>query len=218
MHHKNPKRIQDWMKDLYTNQYVGRIYSNTFIENTKPAIYFLTKKSRALLKDKEGYDTYVLNRVYKTFSKAHVDHCMFIADIHFTLLSQLGKNESLQFFTKVDLVGYNHFPHPLPDAYFAIKDKDKTRRYFLKVIEEKLPRKVLPFEIKPYIEYEKKTWSDNTNGLPLPAFLIVAPNEPRKRIIYQLISDAIPDGTFFVTTKDNIKYGGLTPGVWQGVK
>ena len=41
LNHKDPKRINAWLKDLVDKGYLGRIYSHKLLENTKPAIYYL---------------------------------------------------------------------------------------------------------------------------------------------------------------------------------
>src|SRR5260221_10807723 len=57
LNHKNPKRIQQWLKDLKDKGYIQRQeYKNTFENHTKPAVYYLTLKARKRLKTEKGYD------------------------------------------------------------------------------------------------------------------------------------------------------------------
>lgn len=44
MHHKDYKRINAWLKELTEENFLGRIYSKRLLENTKPAIYYLSGK------------------------------------------------------------------------------------------------------------------------------------------------------------------------------
>ena len=40
--HKDSKRVNVWLKDLVEKNYLGRIYSRKLLENTKPAVYYLS--------------------------------------------------------------------------------------------------------------------------------------------------------------------------------
>src|SRR5258708_39847145 len=42
--YKDPKSVNVLLKELVKHNYLGRIYSNKLLENTKPAIYFLANE------------------------------------------------------------------------------------------------------------------------------------------------------------------------------
>jgi len=57
MRHKNYKTINEWLKDLREKQYVTWIYSDHFLERTKPAIYYLNSNGNRYLKTLEYEDS-----------------------------------------------------------------------------------------------------------------------------------------------------------------
>ena len=66
LNHKDPRRINTWLKDLTGKTIIGRHYSTKLKENTKPAIYYLMTKSKSLLIDQNGVDNkLLLKRIYR---------------------------------------------------------------------------------------------------------------------------------------------------------
>jgi hypothetical protein len=222
LNHKNPQRIQSWLKQLYDNNYLGRIYTKTFSENTKPAIYYLTPKARTILKNQKRCELYVLNLIYreKGRSENFINQCLFIGDLHLFFHSQNDPKDELKFFTRNQLIGYDYFPQPLPDAYMAIKNPKSIKRYFIVLLDEKAPRYALRNRIKKYIEYgdyESSQWAENTNNAPFPSFLVICPNEPIKRNINKFITGEYPSKSFYLTTRDAIKNYDKNNDIWQKV-
>ena len=217
LNHKHPQRVQVWLKSLHEESFIGRIYSNTFTENTKPAVYHLTPKGRKILKKKEGIDITILERVYreKNRSERLRQHCLLLADIYLDLLV-LNKN-SLHFFTKVDIVNYSNFPQPLPDAYIVIKDN----RYFLEIIDEGIPRFAIRSMINKYIQHEQDgLWEENTDK-PFPQVLIVSSNHKTKdwlkRYLKKKVDDEKLEISFFLALKDDIQKRGIRSDTWVGI-
>ena len=125
LNHKDPRRIKSWLKDLVDKKVLGRKYSRKLGENIKPAIYFLSTKSKRILEVKKGIEEKLLDRVYreKTRSQKFINHNLFLTDVYFYLNSLAKQNKSkLHFYTKTDLINHNYLPLPLPDAYIAIKE------------------------------------------------------------------------------------------------
>lgn len=223
LHHKDPKRINTWLKDLTDKNIIGRKYSRKLKENTKPAIYHLATKSRRILLERNDANEKLLKRVYreKTRSQRLIDHCLLVADIHFLLLSKLRKNEKLHFFTQTDLVNHYYLPYKRPDAYIAVEGEKETKRYFLEIIDEGTPRFLLRSRIASLIEYfDEKTWYKKTNH-PDPALLFVCPNSTLKSFLYRHISQVLEEEAedelqFYLTSKEQIEYG--TGNIWELVE
>ncbi len=105
LNHKDPKRINEWLKDLTSKKIIGRIYSKKLGENIQPAIYYLSSKSHQILKGQVSIDNRMLKRVYRERlrSRKLIDHHLLVADIHFFLQAQAKDNkQELHFFTKTD--------------------------------------------------------------------------------------------------------------------
>ncbi len=221
--HKEPKHAQEWLKDLLDKKYIKRVYDpKNFEENTRPAIYFLAPLSRSLLKSEVDADS--LEYIYKEHTRQDkfIYHCLSVADVYLYLLSQKNINEELNFFSKFELLKYEYFPDPLPDAFIAVKGETNTRRYFLDYFDEYTPSWVFRLRVRKYLEYaDKNDWDENTDFTPLPNILFVCPNENSKRHI-QLYSKALLEKTFedkvalFLTTRSKLQFGGKN-NIWQKV-
>lgn len=141
--HKDPSTVQGWLADLVQKQYVYSNYDRTkFGKNTKPSVFHLLPKAIQILKEQEDCDEKLLKKIYGEGERSDgfINDCLFIADTYLKLKEQVSKTSEVHFSTKVDLNGYEYFPDPLPDAYIALKEKRKTNRYFVLLLEEKAPR------------------------------------------------------------------------------
>ena len=219
--HKNPQGIQVWLQDLVKNGYIRyRDFDRKkFINNTKPAIYTLTRLARKKLRDNPKCEPSILNRVYqeKSNSLTFVYRQVLLADIFLHMQAQLGKDEKLHFSTKANLVGFDYFPKPTPEAYIAIKSPKKTKRYFLYLLEEKIPMKKFEAKIHKLTDYaDNNEWAEYSKDR-LPSFLIICPHETRKRQVNNLIKEAFTSGRFYLATKTSIQLSGFK-GDWKRVE
>lgn len=222
--HKDPHRIKEWLSDLLEKNYIKRNYDRkSFGENTKPAIYYLGPKARLILKDEKNLDLEQLEYIYSEHRRQQkfIEHCLFIADVYLYLLSQKDESEDLKFFTRGELLGYDYFPQPLPDAFIAVKGTDATRRYFLDLFDEYTPAFALRQRVRKYLEYaEGSEWDENTDFALLPSILFICPNDSINKHI-NLYTKALLAKTFedkismFLTTKSKIKSSGNN--LWQKV-
>lgn len=221
LNHKNPQGIQAWLHDLVKKGYIRyRDFDRKkFINNTKPAIYTLTKLARKKLKTNPKCELQTLHRVYQEEgnSLAFVYRQVFLADIFLNMQLQLEKGEKLHFSTKANLVGFEYFPNPIPDAYIAIKSSKKTKRYFLYLLEEKIPMRTLEAKIHKLTNYaDNNEWAEYSQD-KLPSFLLICPHETRKRQVNNLIKESFSSGSFFLSTKTSIHQSGFKAD-WQHVK
>jgi hypothetical protein len=212
LNHKDPRRINTWLKDLTDRNIIGRKYSTKLLDNTKPAIYHLATKSRSILLTQPNISEKLLKRVYreKVRSEKLINHCLLVADIYFLLNKQTQTNNTkLHFLTKSDLFSHYYLPYKRPDAYIAIESKEETKRYFLEIIDEGTPRFMIRSKINQYIEYfTVNTWQDRTSH-PNPKMLFVCPDELTKIFLNKYIlqmqeEEPKLDLEFYLTTKDQI--------------
>ena len=222
--HKVPQTVQEWLKKLKNKGYViahdfNDTNHNGFIVRTKPTIYSLTKLARKKLKDYPTCEIEELDRVYqeKDVSESFINRFIFITDVYLNMLSQIGGQEKLHFSTQANLRGFEYFPTPMVDTFIAIKSPKKTKRYFLVLIDGRKPWLVQDNIIKQYTDYtDNNAWSDYSKD-PLPTFLIICPNEQRKKHFYDLISNSLTNGSFYLATKFEIQESGFKAD-WQQVK
>ncbi len=226
LNHKNPKRVQTWLKDLKDKKYINTNYSpKTYIENTKPATYYLASQARHILKENKNCDLSVLSRIYKEKSRTNkfISQCLAIAGIYAFFLTQKDKSDEINFFTESDLVRFDYFPDSLPSAYISVKAQTESKRYFLDYFDENTPSFVLRNRIKQYLQYyEDGKWQENSNNSPFPSVLIVCPNERTKKHIYYYAKAVLDktfndDVTFFLTKYENLKSNTIKKEIWQKV-
>lgn len=213
LEHKNPNRSLEWLKDLIEKNYVKRQYERkSFIDNTKPAIYYLGPTSRQILKSEYQLQFEELEYIYQEHrkDKKFINHCQFLADIFLYLKSQKEPTEELKFFTKNELRGYEYFPDPLPDSFITTKGIQSTKRYFLDVFDEYTPAFAIRNRVKMYLTYaEQPDWDEHTDSAPFPNILLICANEMIKRHI-MLYAKSLLEKTYddresiFLTTKNKI--------------
>ena len=90
LNHANHTRINSWLNDLTTQNYIGRIYSTSFIHNTKPAIYYLKLNGLKLIAEEQHYPTALIRNRYRDHerSREFIDRCLFLSDISLKLTKQ----------------------------------------------------------------------------------------------------------------------------------
>lgn len=210
LNHKDYRRINAWLKDLTAKKIIGRRYSNTIGENTKPAIYFLSSQSHSILKDKTDIDKRILKRVYRERirSKRLQDHQLLLADLYFLFLKQRKENETLHFYTSTDLVKHTYLPFTRPDAFIALKSPNESKRYFLDIIDHDTPRYALRRKIDYYFEYyDDDTWQQAT-GYEFPKILLVCPSESLKyylnKYIREKLESELSDIDFYLSVSDSL--------------
>lgn len=225
LNHKEPRRIKTWLKDLTDKNIINRIYSQKLGENNKPAIYYLANKCRQILKEQSECNEALLNRTYreKLRSQNFINHSIFIADIYFYLASLSKHNNSqIHFYTQTDLSTFDYILKPIPHVYVAVEDSNKTiKRYFIEVIDEKVPRFALRKRITQYIEYyQSKQWEDKTKH-PFPSILLICPTETTKNYLNKHIASCLEDCqeniNFFLTLKSNIMPTSENTNIWEKV-
>lgn len=222
--HKEPRRIKAWLKELYDEGYLGRIYSRKEVGANVPAIYYLNTKARSALKGQKGIHEEVLKRIYreKLRSKSFIDHSVFLADIYLYLNTLAQENkETLHFFTKTDLAQFNYLPLPLPDAYIALEvSKKDTKRYFLEIIDEGLPRFAVRKKVQRYFIYFDNNLWEKHNSESFPKVLLICPTESLKKYLHKFIAQTLEEETaeieFYVTTKEKLR--NKEKNIWEKAK
>lgn len=192
LNHKDPKTINTWLKDLTNKKIIGRHYLNIIKENNKPAIYYLSNKSKAILLDEPEINPSSLKRVYREHLRSQklMDHSVLLADFYFHL-TEISKDQKLHFLTKVDLSSRDYLPKPLPDAYIAMQQDLEIKRYFLEIVDDSTPRFILRAKTQMYIEYcASDIWTTNTEH-PFPKILLLCPNSIIKDFLHKHITRAL---------------------------
>lgn len=223
LHHKSDSRIHIWLHKLLNHGYIARIYSTSYKENTKPAIYYLVPKSIPYVRTVPDVSASQLKYIYlnHTRSEKFIHHNLLVADLCLYFQSLATQtHEALKFFTKTDLTRLKYYPHPSPDASFTTTKQKKTVSYFLDVIDEGVPRFALRGRIVQYVDYYNNgIWQKSTNK-PFPSILFVCPDLKTQKFLNKFIAETLADEglenvSVYLTNQDTLRSGG---DIWQKVE
>lgn len=200
---KTKNKMNERLKVLLDQEYIGRNYEPEYRLLRKHASYYLLPKGISALKQAEpNYNKAVLHNLHKdkTASEQFVNHSLAIFKTYCDLKARYG--ESLRFFTKSQLAQFDYSPKPLPDAYIRLKAGNKEKQYFLEVLQSTRPFFVAVRKARRYISYADDGEWEVTNT-DLPTVLLVCDNDTlRKRLEKHLanIDDVDEDLKFLIAT------------------
>lgn len=230
MNHKHHHTIMTWLNFLVDNKYLKKYIDSKY--KIESAYFSLgTQARKYFLKTPEIKDINYpkLDRVWKegSYSESFKKHCIFLGDIYISLLDLVkavdeGKGK-LHYFSNVDLQGVEHMIYPLPDAYFAIEDKDgEIKRYFLDIFYDYTRWNDMEKRVRQYLSYyNKQTWQMYMKH-DFPRVILVCPKPVSKNNLEEYIQKINKEKgkkvAFYLSTKDEIKYKGLNSETLHEVK
>jgi hypothetical protein len=231
LNHTNPTCINIWLKDLTQKEYLGRIYSTRFSENTKPAIYFLKLPAIKWISSKEIYPKDYLRKLYREGerSAAYIAQCLFIADICLKInkanaKADLKKDPTFRTFTASELL-----TSPLdfllelnPELVLLKKQPKKENQYFvLQILAPTLSRAAIRKKIQTIIQFYFSGEWENRMDSTFPIILLVCPTKPSlistKWLAYNLLeeSDLLEEITVRLAMSEEVAKLGVTSEVWE---
>lgn len=203
-------KINRRLKLLLDQRYIGRNYEPSYHLSGRHATYYLEVKGLKTLKSlpDSPYSASVLRNMAKdkTASDRFINHWLEIFEINCLLKARYRDN--IRVFTKSQLVPYNYFPRPAPDAYIRFTVDGTERQYILELIDGTQPIFAQLARIKKYLDYsEEGDWEDAT-GTKLPLVILVCESVAQQRRLLKLadneLDDLDDDITIIITTKLNI--------------
>ena len=139
---------------------------------------------------------------------------MCIADIYLSLAKLTDSNKAkLTFYTNVDLTDIKYLPFPHPDAFFSIKQKESTKRYFLDVFNPGVSNKWIYKRIKQYFKYYDEDYWQEHNQNPFPDVIFVYYDLKTKKELEKIIKRNLeeePELTFSLMSFDDIQKRGIS--------
>lgn len=214
LNHKNHTLVIHWLNELTEQKYIVSFFKKEL--GNIPTIYCLGTKARKVLIKKDGIKEKLLKRVYqeKKSSQTFKNHCLAVTDIYLSLLKLTRTNNAnLTFYTTVDLTEIKYLPLPHPDAFFSIKQKETTKRYFLDVFNPGVSNKWIYKRIKQYFKYyEEEYWQDH-NQNPFPEIIFAYYDLKTKKELEKNIRKNLEDEenlSFSLGMFDDIKRKGLS--------
>jgi hypothetical protein len=169
--------------------YLGRHYDSGSRLQRMPATYYVTPKSRALLRN--DVPEVVLNGIYRheQASKRLQDHCVTVLKVIAQLEQRMGT--SVTCYPKNDLAIYDYLPSPLPDGLIITTKEGGERHYYLlEVLDTTTPRFVIRQRLQAYRDYlEAQGWS--MTNLPLPTIHVVCRSKSQQQYAQTVIDSLI---------------------------
>lgn len=233
LNHKDHKTINLWLKDLTEKEYINRIYSTKFGENTKPAVYYIGANGIKFLKALVDCPKEQVAKLHREKDRLNsfIANCQFLADIYIELRNRNTGEMSYTVSTSAVFLNPNSPYHFLANSHIdLVVGRKQTanggmkKYYLLEIIGSTLPGYSVRKRIKDYFDfYFSNDWEDNvSNTFPtiilvfetLPAML------PTKKLVNRLReeNDNLNDLHIRFATTDEIKERGVTGEIWEEVK
>lgn len=155
LHHKNPKNINVWLKDLTEKKYTGRIYEKTRTEMTIPARYYLAKNAIKLLRDEPDFEISSLIKLHQEDRRSpnFIQKSLLIGDIYLRLVEKNTSASGFKFYTQSDFPKDGVIRELLPSFAYIKEHKNDIEHYACEILDEGKPRYAIRGRIKKYIEF-----------------------------------------------------------------
>ena len=213
-------------------EYVKWIYDgNSFIEKSKPAVYYINLNGIRFLKSLDRYPVTELRKRYREGSRqpSFIAHCLLLADCCIDLETKGRESASVEY----SCVREPEYTNPnsryifldelKPHLYFIKQENTGTTQYMLEVIPPTFPRYRVRKRLKDYVAcLSNGLWQQETSS-QLPIVLIICPSIAEllyaKRLTRRLLENAWDDEDVHIrfTTVDKVKRQGVTSMIWEEV-
>ncbi len=230
LHHKDKKRINNWLKDLTEKRYLKRIYDNQIIgKNRRSAIFSLDNNGVRFIKTLGIYDGTFIHKLYfdKTRSDTFIEHCLLIA----TMCTEFDKKNNdvfhYEYTTESDMCNSDNPFYFLKtiavpvDLVSSKKEKGRKKKHFmLTLFDETLPRYRIRKRIRDYYDfYFSNEWENNVDT-PFPTLLFIF--QTKERMIYAkrytktlMEEEKIDDLSINFAIAEDVLESGVTGEVWE---
>ena len=218
--HKDYKTIYLWLKDLTEKEYIIRIYSTKFPDNTKPAIYYIGSNGIKFLRLNTDCPKEQINKLWreKDRQQTFISNCQLLADVYIDLRNKSNDKIKYSAKTKSDFINPDSPLHFLTETGADIvieKNEDCTKKYYLlEILDDSLPGYSIKKRIKNYIDlYFSNSWEEAT-GEDFPTIILVCETLPMvmtvKKLAYKLIEEnELRKLMHFVTKKESLDFAGF---------
>ena len=190
-------------------KYIGRNFEPEYHLLRKHASYYLLPGGIKALRQVPDakYSRKILRNIYndKDAKDPFINHQLDVLGVCCSLQEMYG--DELRFFTKSQLITFEHYPQPLPDAYIRLGDGDNERQFFLDVLHEAQPFFISTRKVMQYVTYAgdgREEWEQET-GTSLPSVLLICDNPSLKKRLQKKMRQAAEtiegnDMVLYVTT------------------
>jgi DNA-binding HxlR family transcriptional regulator len=209
---KRTNTINQRLKLLLQQDYIGRKYEPSYRLLGKHASYYLLPKGISALKQipDNKFDKTILHNIHKdkTASDQFIDYSLGIFSTYCQLKAKYG--DSLHFFTKSQLANkYDYFSEFLPSIYIRLDINGTEKDYFLEYLQTSKPYFTVIQRLKQYIEYASNgDWEAGTES-DFPKILLVCDTPSlQNRLLKRagsILNEADEELKFYTTTSSNLE-------------
>lgn len=209
------------LKILEEQGFIGKRFESSYRMQAKPAAYYLLPLGARKLQERCDPEDDEINvkGIYKdkSVSETFIQHSLNIFATYNQFRS--GYKDKIGFFTKSDLVSYEHYPKPLPDAFLSLETNKTTKHFFLELVEDDKPFFTAVRTIKKYIDYKQSgEWAITETDFPTILFIcesVSLQKRLQKQITKMLNKTLIDDLVFATATKEEMKTLQDNLDIWQ---
>jgi hypothetical protein len=184
LNHKNPAKINIWLKDLVTKNYIKSVVTTKLEKIHTPAIYYLSLNGIRFLKQHDLISVSTSRKYYAEANRSPIlkSHCLAVADFACNLLAHArSQQKQITFLTKADYAEDTDdtlllFLHVLrPDAYYSYEGTGVAQTAFIEVIDEHVPLRVVARRLRSYPDsYDSPEWK-NIDKDKFPSVVVLVP-------------------------------------------
>jgi len=232
LNHKTHNRINSWLKNLYENNFVKRIYSSNFGENTKPAIYSVGPNGIRFLKSQANLPPEQVRKLYRESDRSEnfVNRCVMLADICLTLRAAAstggasGVTTTYTFSTAADIADAENELHLLQHMKLQLiitkQEGPSSHSYSaIEVFDPTIPNYAIRNRLRAFLGLYDD-WARKI-GEHFPSLLIICPTKAgmiyAKRYAKKLLDEIERPNDLKIrfTTVDKLKASGATGEIWE---
>jgi hypothetical protein len=208
---KSKNKMNERLKVLLDQEYIGRNFNTEYRLLRKHASYHLLPKGIDALKriPDNKFDTSVLHNIYKdkSASEQFINHCLGVFEVYCQLKATYG--DKLRFFTKSQLANkYDYFSEFVPSVYLRVDISGVEKEFFLEYLQDSKPFFTAIQRLRQYAEYASSGEWEAELESDLPKVLLVCDNVSlQKRLLKRtgsVLTDADEDLEFYITTQDSL--------------
>jgi hypothetical protein len=189
LHHKNPKNINVWLKDLTEKEYTGRIYENTREGMIIPAKYYIKKNGIKFLRTQPSIEKSYLPKLHQEDRRtnAFIQKCLLIGDIYLSLVEKLGTSSGFKFYTQSDFPKDGVIRELLPSFAYVREINGEIEHYACEILEEGMDNRKIEGRIKKYISFFSEDEDSGSN------IILICPDDNIFRYVNRFTQKYIED-------------------------
>lgn len=221
LHHKDEKRINEWLKDLTQKQYLGRILKKQERISNTPAIYHLGLNGIRFIKTQSVCEPTYTRKLYTESGRSatFISQCLLITDIYISLSTKYEDSPNFAFYTPTDFSREGIIKEISP--HFVFRKGEDTSYSVVEIFGDKIPRRALRSRIERYITFfTKGEWIKAESP---PNILFICPTVgielyAIKHVREILTEENISNLRIYSAINDHVKNLGIQAEIWNEVE